>query len=310
MLTKRHNRSSDQLIPTVSSSIEDLSIPPLNLRNVKTYEGLSSSSASLSARQTAIDTDPKANLLVASVDIHAPTVPKLVPIPAPRQSSAFEFTHKSHKDQLNNRKKASDSPTDHEDHGGDAWAHGETDGVPLVQLPPKRVRPKSAKPKKHRPNNIDNRNVVKLLPTIAYENEQSSSGHSKDSERSMVKRRHRKHFEDHYSTQSDVSATEKNDYEMCEVSSTHKDIGRENLAFEKDDDHVQETCVDAKASDESLESAVAQTMAAPMTTTEKKSKKKIKKSHRKSKKADDAQTIGDDTNVVPTVEVFTAIIGK
>lgn len=122
-----------------------------------------------------------------------------------------------------------------------------------------------------------------------------------------MKRRHRKHFEDHYSTQSDVSATEKNDYEMCEVSSTHKDIGRENLAFEKDDDHVQETCVDAKASDESL---VAQTIAAPMTTTEKKSKKKIKKSHRKSKKADDAQTIGDDTNVVPTVEVFTAIIGK
>lgn len=317
----KNSKSTEKLIITASSSIEDIQLPPLNLKNVKSYDGLSSSSVSPSVRYGAGGKDRDA-ILVASADVHAPAAAgqSLAPIPAPRRSSAFEMSNaKDDKDQLNRQMKQERSPSNIDEHDGNqSSTYDESESIPLVEAP-KRNRPKSARPKRLTTSNDGNN--IRQLPSIVFENEnlsQSSDGQSKRSSDTREKRDFRSQYRNNDSQSDGQSADERNDYEMVEITSTSKDNGRENPAYEDDDDdddgsggrgvggeRVQETCVDS-----------AKELINSTRTVDKhlKSKKKTKKRHRKSKKHEEQQIEAQDvaeqrTNVRETSD-FTTIIGE
>lgn len=296
MSTKRHDQSTDKLISATSSSIEDLTIPPLNLQHVKSYDNKSASSAS--SASVATGKKSQNTVVIASVSIHA-SPETVVPVAAPRHSStsAFEFNPKDNKNQLNNQKKSA------KDIDGNTSTYDESDVVPLIELP-KRNRPASARPRQQK-RNVDE-SKKKQLPAIVFENEQSShsnSAHSKRSGKSLKKRKHHKRT-DYHAAHSDTSLSEKNDYELCEISSTSKDKGRENFAFVDDGDYGQETCLNAKESDASLKSAMG---SADVVEIDGKVRAAGKKGHRRTK------TIDSDKTAIVAVsksDLITPVIGK
>lgn len=341
MLSKRHhNRSTEKLLTPITttraSSIEDLCIPPLDLQNKSAYiDEHSSSSASITERKKSFEKEMKNNqILLAAADIHTQLPPASdssnigkAPIPAPRRSltSAFEFNPKHDKNLANIQRQENQCVKD--DFGAigvgtsAASSMDNSDSTPLVEVP-KRVRPKSAKPsKEHSLRNRHGRN--QKLPTIFIENESSNSMQSDSNEKLLRKKKKGRPSAaaaaENQNSHSDVSFMEKNEYELQEISNSTKDKGQDNLAYEVDEQIVQETIINLAApnglnayngSDEPIRS-VASSKSRVALSDQSKSKINKKKGHRRTKTIDDNKTIQNTDEFVASgrMELFSTIIG-
>lgn len=318
MYSKReqYHKSTDKLI-AIDSSVDDLYIPPLDLKNkLSRVENNSSSNTTDSDQNHSAEINEKNASIIALADIHSQSVvEKPPPVPIPRRSltSTFQFNRKDDKNQANDQKKNNEKSQEIDNSTFD-----ESDETQLM-VTTKRVRPLSAKPSsKHR---LTHKTKKKnRLPEIIVEHESVNAVDMK----AWTNDKHIKNIQiaeqsTDRSSNSNESYVEKNEYEMHELKGSEDKGGQNNHAFQYDNDDVNDNDENESESiketafvNEPSSSAIVSSNKSHGTIkTEKKVKRNRKKRRQHSQVADDlgSKSSVNESNQSNKADTMPPIIG-